>query len=261
MSGTWQTSRWFVITCSIYLLLFSIVAWMAIALGAPSFWYFPCAALLFLSVFLWNNPPRGASSSLPPLLTFVVLLVSARIWDWRGQRWTAILMALALLVALSMCISVIRATGLAAFWSTLSFVLIALSFATDRLFTDKVQIRTLQMNYSLDGKTPWADDTQRDAQGKPPVLVFVKRGEGYCYDAVFYEPLMAKLTASHANEVQVQYNVFSDFGKERSYNVRSIDGIMLNDENHETVQHDGYGGTTLVPTDDSGKYAPPNCPR
>jgi len=28
---------------------------------------------------------------------------------------------------------------------------------------------------------------------------------------------------------------------------------MLNDETHETVQHDGYGGTTLVPADDSGK--------
>jgi len=40
-------------------------------------------------------------------------------------------------------------------WSALSFVLIALSFATDRLFTNKVQIRTLQMSYSLDGKTPW----------------------------------------------------------------------------------------------------------
>jgi hypothetical protein len=260
MNKTWQTSRWFAITCSIYLLVFSIAAWMTLELAAPSFWYFPCAALLFLSVFLWNNPSRGASASLTLLLPFVVLLVSTRIWDWRGQRWTAVLMAFTLLVALSMCITVIQAAGLAVFWSTLAFVLITLSFATDRIFTDKVQVRTLQMSYSLDGKTPWADDTQRDAHGRPPVLVFVKSGEGYCYDAVFYQPLMAKLAASHANQVQVQYNVFSDFGKERSYNIRSIDGIMLNDDNHEIVQNDGYGGTTLVPAD-HGKYVPPNCPR
>jgi hypothetical protein len=170
------------------------------------------------------------------------------------------MVAFALLVALGLCIAVIRATGFVVFWSALSFALIALSFATDRLFTNKVQIRTVQMAYSLDGKTPWGDDTQRDAQGKPPVLIFVRRGEGYCYDAVFYEPLVVKLAASHASEVEVQYNVFSDFGKERAYNIRSIDGIMFSDKYRELVQYDSYGGTALVPAD-GGKYLPPKCPR
>jgi hypothetical protein len=256
-----QSSRSLAKISSVYLFLFSIAAGLAIGLGAPSFWYLPCASLLFLAIFLWDNPSRAASSSLPLLLAFVVLLISTRVWDWRTQRWTAILMSLALLLALALCIAVIRATKLAVFWCTLSFVLIALSFATDRLFTDKVQIRTLQMSYSLDGRTPWSDDTQRDAQGKPPVLVFVRTGEGYCYDAVFYNPLMVKLTASHPSDVQVQYNVFSDFGRERSYNIRSIDGIMLNDEKHEIVQHEGYGGTSLVPAGDDQKYVPTKCPR
>lgn len=261
MNTPWQTSRWFATICCVYLLLFSISAWMMIALGGPSFWYVPCAALLFLSTFLWLNPRRGASSSLPFLLAFVMLLISTRVWDSPGQRWTAFWMSLALLLALSMCIAVISATRIAVFWCTLSFALIALSFATDRIFTNRVQIRTVQMSYSLDGKTPWSDNTQRDAQGRAPVLVFVRTGEGFCYDAVFYQPLMAKLTASRPNTVQVQYNVFIDFGKERSYNIRSIDGTMLNDENHEIVQQDGYGGTTLVPEGDGHEYVPPKCPR
>jgi len=138
---------------------------------------------------------------------------------------------------------------------------VALSFAIDRLFTNKVQIRTLQMSYSLDGSTPWADDTQRDAQGKPPVLVFVRTSDGYCYDAVFYQPLIDKLKSTHPDEVQVQYNLFSDFGKERSYNIRSVAGVMLNDENHEIVQHDGYGGTIESPLQGAQKSVPAQCPR
>jgi hypothetical protein len=261
VNQTWQTSRWFATICCIYLLLFSIAAWMMIALGGPSFWYAPCAALLFLSALLWLNPRRGASSSLPFLLAFVVPLISLRVWDWPGQRWTAVLSSLALLLALGMCVAVVSVTRLAVRWFTLSFALIALSFATDRLFTNKVQIRTLQMSYSLDGRTPWADDTQRDAQGKPPVLVFVRTSDGYCYDAVFYQPLIDKLKSTHLDEVQVQYNLFSDFGKERSYNIRSVAGVMLNDENHEIVQHDGYGGTIESPLQGAQKSVPAQCPR
>lgn len=52
----------------------------------------------------------------------------------------------------------------------------------------------------------------------------------------------------------VEYNVFSDFGHERSYNVRSVDGVLLAEGRRVVKDAERFGGQIL--TDGS---RPPEC--
>jgi hypothetical protein len=49
----------------------------------------------------------------------------------------------------------------------------------------------------------------------------------------------------------VEYNVFSDFGKERSYNVRSVDGLLLNEGQRTVRDFERFGGQILGSTSTS----------
>ena len=57
-------------------------------------------------------------------------------------------------------------------------------------------------------------------------------GDSYCYDAFQSEELRQRLSSKDGRTVEVEYNIFRDFGKERSYNVRSVDGFLLNEGQH-----------------------------
>lgn len=46
-------------------------------------------------------------------------------------------------------------------------------------------------------------------------------------------------------KVVVEYNVFSDFGKERGYNVRSVDGLILANGEHVVRDFERSGGRIL----------------
>lgn len=155
-----------------------------------------------------------------------------------------------------MCIIILTATGISRKWFAASIVLVALSFAIDYFFTNQVRIVTLQAQYSLDGTTPWGDDARRDSRGDAGVMIYTKVGGGFCYDTVFYAPLKKSLVAENPHTVTVQYNVFSDFGHERSYNIRSINGLQFNDDKHTIIDADTEGGTSLNSGSDSA-----SCPR
>jgi hypothetical protein len=66
--------------------------------------------------------------------------------------------------------------------------------------------------------------------------------------------LRNRLAEKGGDGVMVEYNVFSDFGHEQSYNVRSVDGLLLADGRHAVKDAERFGGQML--TDNS---RPPNC--
>jgi hypothetical protein len=51
-----------------------------------------------------------------------------------------------------------------------------------------------------------------------------------------------RLAQEDGHTVSVEYNIFSDFGKERSYNVRSVDGILLNNGDHVIKDAERFSG-------------------
>jgi hypothetical protein len=253
MQTDWRKSRWFATLCATYLCLIAIPCVFVSLFAAPSFWYVPCSILLILSIYLWRNPSEGASASFPIALTFTIALV---ILELLHHAHEIIIFIGLFALGVAMCIIILDATGISRRWLAASVGLVALSFAVDYFFTNQVHIVTLQAHYSIDGTTPWGDDARRDSKGDAGVMVYTKVGGGYCYDTVFYAPLKKSLVAEKPFTVTVQYNVFSDFGHERSYNIRSINGLQFNDDKHNLIDADSEGGTSL----NSGS-ASPTCPR
>ncbi|HTV81366.1 MAG TPA: hypothetical protein VME18_01855 [Acidobacteriaceae bacterium] len=70
-----------------------------------------------------------------------------------------------------------------------SLGLVLVSFTVDRLFTNKVQVRMLTMQWSANGAAPWSDAAERGEHGEVPVLLYLKVKGGYCCDAVFSQDL------------------------------------------------------------------------
>src|SRR5271156_6324755 len=109
-----------------------------------------------------------------------------------------------------------------------SLALVVCAFAVDRIFTGKVQIETHMMDWSTNGEVPWGHVALNE-HGEAPVALFERVKGGYCYDTVDFAELKRKLIKSGQEKVEVKYNKFIDFGKERGYSLASVDGILFND--------------------------------
>jgi hypothetical protein len=63
----------------------------------------------------------------------------------------------------------------------------------------------------------------------PDAVVLYRSGHNgvVCFDGFHSKELHERLSSKNGQPVTVEYDTFSDFGKVRGYNVRSVDGIML----------------------------------
>jgi hypothetical protein len=222
---------------------------LAALLGAPSFWYIPCVCALIPLGFVWwlCRPSLAAALGVGPLVAAASLI------RFLSGMWFAISLA-CLIVAITLTLNALynsRGWKLPLFIS-LSYLVLA--FCTDRLFTNKVTVKTFQMGIALDGKAPWGEVGPEWQDGTPPLVLYRRVGASYCYTAFKSQGLRDRLARKGGETVTVEYNVFSDFGHERSYNVRSVDGVLLAEGQHVVKDAERFDGQML--TDGSG---PPNC--
>jgi hypothetical protein len=218
-------------------------------LAAPSFWYFLCFCALIPLGFVWwsGRPPLAAALSIGPLFAVGALL------RYTSGRWFAVLAACLLTAAILVVAALRNGRG----WKLPLFISVAyfaVAFGTDRLFTNRVSVKTFQMGIALDGNAPWGE-VGPDWQGSPPPLVLYRRvGTSYCYTAFKSQEFRQRLAQKRGETVSVEYNLFSDFGRERSYNVRSVDGILLADGKHLIKDAERFGGQVSM-----GGVREPNC--
>jgi hypothetical protein len=128
----------------------------------------------------------------------------------------------------------------------ISIAYLAASFCTDRLFTNKISTRSFQMGVALDGKAPWGEVGPEWQDGTAPIVLYRRVGTSYCYTAFKSQELHDRLAQKRGNTVTVEYNVFSDFVRERSYNVRSVDGAVLANGMHVIKDAERFGGQMLT---------------
>jgi hypothetical protein len=218
-------------------------------LAAPSFWYVPCACALVPLGFVWwfCRPSLAAALSVGPLVAAAALT--------RYLSGTSLAILAACLVAAFIFVFVGLRGGQG--WKLplfISIVYLAASFCTDRMFTNKVSIKSFQMGVALDGKAPWGQVGPEWQDGTVPIVLYRRVGTSYCYTALKSKELHDRLAQERVNTVTVEYNVFSDFGRERSYNVRSVDGVVLANGMHVIKDAERFGGQMLT----DGSPAP-NC--
>lgn len=187
------------------------------------------------------RPSLAAGLSVFPVLGIAVMMVQALPNFWRTDVLYRVLL-LCIIVALALIAASFRiseARRVIPVAISLSLVLVA--FVVDRAFTNKLAIHSYSMNWSTSGTAPWGN-VQADEKGQPPVVIYRSVGGGYCYDAIFSAELKATLMASGKTAVNVEYNVFSDFGRERGYNIHSVDGLVFNDGSRSVRSSESYGG-------------------
>lgn len=222
------------------------------ALGAaPSMWYFFCYCALPLVGIVWFwRPSLAAALSIGPLISLVALMqyVSGM---WASSRIWATAVIAGLITASALVIGALRGFRKWQLPVFLSLAFATSAFATDRLFTNKVSIHSYQMNVSINGHAPWGDVGPEWSGNSLPIVLYRRLGDGYCYDAFQSEELRQRLSPKDGRTVVVEYNVFSDFGKERSYNVRSVDGLLLNEGQRTVRDFERFGGQILGSTSTS----------
>jgi hypothetical protein len=214
-------------------------------LGGPSLWYFVsfCALPILGIVWFWK-PPIAAALSIGPLISVIALLhyvsgmwVFSRIWA--GAVVTGTTTAIVLVIA------ALRGFPRWRLPVVLSLAFVTATFATDRLFTNQATVRTYQMYVAVNGRAPWGEVGPEWSDGSAPIVLYRRFENGYCYDAFKSEELRQRLLPKDGQTVTVEYNIFSDFGKERSYNVRSVDGLLLADRQHTVRDFEHFGGQIL----------------
>lgn len=214
---------------------------LALLLGTPSFWYFPCVCALIPLGFVWwfCQPPLAAALSVGPLVAAAALL------RFVSGTWFAIL-AGCLITAVAFVLLALRDSRRWKIPLIISLAYLATAFCTDRLFTSKVKVKTFQMSVALDGKVPWGKVSPEWDDGTPPLVLYRDVNGSYCYTAFRSQELRERLAQKRSDAVRVEYNVFSDFGRTRSYNVRSVDGVLLHDGEHVVKDAERFSGEMLM---------------
>jgi len=210
-------------------------------LGTPSFWYFPCVCALVPLGFVWwfCQPTLAAALSVGPLVAAAALL------RFVSGTWFAIF-AGCLIAAASFVLLALRDGGRWKIPLTISLAFLAIAFCTDRLCTSRVKVKTFQMSVDLDGKVPWGKVGSEWDDGTPSLVLYRDVNGSYCYTAFKSQELRARLTQRQSDTVTVEYNVFSDFGRARSYNVRSLDGVLLHEGERVVKDAERFSGEMLV---------------
>ena len=215
---------------------------LLLSVGASRFWYIPCGVLWALSGIVWVFRPSIASS----LSTFPVLGVAVRfvqvVPHLREEGMAVRLSLVFVVVALGLVAISFQWRGTQQ-WvaSAISLVLVLVAFGVDRLWTNKVAVHDYSMNWSADGTAPWGH-VQTNEEGESPVVIYRRVNGGYCYDAIFSPELRTKLAQSNKPTIAVEYNVFSDFGHRRGYNIRAIDGMVFNEGDRNLRSGERFGG-------------------
>jgi hypothetical protein len=224
-------------------------AWLMLFGGAPSFWHVPCACALPVLGFVWAwRPQFAAVLSVGPLVSVAVMAVAAALGYTFGL-WYTLVLGGTFAAAIVLIIATVRGYQRWKLPLVISLVFVGAAFATDRLFTNVHVVRTFPMVVSLDGKTPWGEDNR-----SPPVVIYRAAGEGYCFDAFFSSELRQRLAPKQGQTVQVEYNTWSDFGRVRGYNVRSVDGMILAVGDKPIKDIQWYGGAAGI-----GSGTTPRC--
>jgi len=214
---------------------------LAMLLGTPSFWYFPCVCALIPLGFVWwfCRPSLAAALSVGPLVAAAALL------RFLSGTWFGIL-AGGLIAALAFVLLALRDSRRWRIPLFISLAYLAAAFCTDRLFTSKVQVKTYQMSIVLDRKAPWGQVSPDWNDGTPPLVLYRDLYGSFCYTVFRSQELHDRLAQRRANTVTVEYNVFSDFGRTRSYNVRSVDGVLLHDGERVVKDAERFSGEMLM---------------
>lgn len=136
-------------------------------------------------------------------------------------------------------------------------VFLLLLTAVYRLFVDRPGRRTFEATVALSSLPPAAGDSSSPDAFDSLTIYRTGRGGTTCFETFHSPELREMFSPKNGQQVMVEYDTFSDFGKVRGYNVHSIDGFVLANGYHLVRPDYGAGsGAVIGPgqTSASGDY-------
>lgn len=203
-----------------WLALLSLIA--SSLLPVPGFWCIPCFWAFIPVGLLWGwRPSSAAALSVGPLGAAAAALPSQS--GICAVVWAGCLAVAAILVLLAWR----DGRG----WKTplvISFAFVASAFCADRLLTNTVTVKTFPMGVSVNHQ-PW-NPPEIVYPGKP-LLLYRRIGPIYCMLRLHSPELRNRLAGRRI--VPVEFNVVSDFGRPKSYTMRSVVGMPVKQGEYE----------------------------
>ena len=215
---------------------------LAMLLGAPSFWWLIAAGTLVIASLsgLFSNAVF-AGLAIPALTAIAIASITLDVWNKASVIF--LFVPLGFLGAGAVVAAYFSRSRRATFWRgvALSFVILAAGFGVDRVFTNKVKVNSYEMQWAIGGGGPIEGPTQK--HGETRVVIYRPDAGSICYDAIYSTELADYVRQLQKPRLHVEYEVFYDFGKERGYNVRSIEGKLVTKDAHPVLHTgDGEGG-------------------
>ena len=221
-------------------------------LAAPGFWFFACACLYALTAVAWPwRPHVAAALSVGPLLGLAFLF---RYCDGSRYYWTLVIV---LAIAGGVLVYALRRKGkrtTSIYLMVVSLAVVSLAFAVDRKFTNVMAVSKYQMEWSINGEAPWGEVGPASEDGQPLVILYRRVADSYCYDALYSSELKGHLAGQSKGSVTVEYNTFSDFGRRRRQDIRSVDGVLINERKRSARETEEFGAQVL-----GDNPNPPSC--
>ena len=123
------------------------------------------------------------------------------------------------------------------------------------LFINKPVRKTYQDFVALDGKQPFGTPNRSASDS---VVLYRKGLHGAtCYEAFYSKEIHDRLSSKDGQVVTVEYDTRTNFGKVHGYNVHSIDGFLLTDENG--ILRPDFAGGSGVASAGEGTIGPDDC--
>jgi hypothetical protein len=215
----------------------------AFVLGGPSFWWFIAGLLIVLAGLSgFFSAASIAGFALPPLIVLLPLVMTLHVWNRESAPFLIALGVAVISAAFSLILSRKNFWTAGRNYLIASSIVLALGFGVDRAFTNKVKVHGFEMNWAVGSGDPMG--TGPDSKdGQMKVVIYRQDGTMTCYDAIYSNELADHLQRLQKRMVHVEYEVFYDFGEDRAYNVRSIEGLLITKEGHPLLRTaDGFGG-------------------
>jgi hypothetical protein len=135
-----------------------------------------------------------------------------------------------------------------------SLAVVSLAFAVDRKFTNVMTVSKYQMEWSINAEAPWGEVSPATEDGQPLVVLYRRVADSYCYDALHSSELKGHLAGQSKGSVTVEYNTFSDFGRRHRQDIRSVDGVLINERERSAREPEEFGAQVLGENPN-----PPSC--
>lgn len=232
---------------ALYIISSATLLLIVTVLGGLAFFTLCCSLLWAVSGFLWlSRPSFAARMCVFPALGIGagfrwVLWPSYREHFGRPATWLDALPLLCVVIALALVVITIWKTAGTFVPFGISLVFMFTAFAADRALIDQAEVHSFSMKWTVDGSAPWGHEDFDEKKG-PPIVLYREYDQGYCYDVLYSDELKRRLIESNKPSVMVEYTVFRDFGRERGYNLRSVDGLVFSQGGREVRAGYAHGG-------------------